>query len=164
MILPTVLLRHRAYGRNPAVPAGTHYDWLMADPTDPGGRLWAGRVAMPSRDWGGLRSWDATPLPPHRRVYLTFEGLLGPGRGSVRRVDRGWFVPLQWTADQRVLDLCFSCCRGRVLLCRAGPDLWRARLLVPKKTDFATGSMSGVGYDQIVGLWSSLAHIRSRFR
>jgi hypothetical protein len=127
--LPTVLLCHQAHGLSPAVPAGTHYDWLMADPTDPTGRLWAGRVAVPSSVWACVRHWDLHPLPPHRRVYLNREGPLGAGRGTIRREDRGWVVPVQWTASRRVLDVYLSRCRGRVVLLRLGPSLWRAHLL-----------------------------------
>jgi hypothetical protein len=128
MVLPTVLLRHQAHGLSPAVPAGTHYDWLMGDPADPGGRLWAARTEAPSDAWERLRQWDLHELPPHRRIYLDFEGPLSGGRGIVARVDQGTATPVLWSGSRRVLDLRLDRCRGRVVLVRLGPDLWRAQL------------------------------------
>ncbi len=58
-----------------------------------------------------LRTWaiDAPvtagqPLParelaPHRRVYLEYEGEVSGNRGTVRRVDRGTYIPLVWQPD-----------------------------------------------------------------
>lgn len=50
---------------------------------------------------------DALLLPPHRNHYLTYEGDIGEGRGSVRRLVRGeatwhrrdeeaWVVNVRW--------------------------------------------------------------------
>ncbi|MDG3006007.1 DNA polymerase ligase N-terminal domain-containing protein [Paludisphaera mucosa] len=43
----------------------------------------------------------ARPLPDHRAAYLDYEGPISGGRGSVRRVDGGVYVPIEW-ADDRV--------------------------------------------------------------
>ena len=128
LLLPTVLLRHQVHGLTAAAPAGTHYDWLMGDPTDPAGPLWAARVAWPSGAWASLGWWDLWELSPHRRAYLQFEGQISGGRGTVARVDRGWIVPRQWSVSRRVLDLGLARSRGLVVLVRLGPGLWRASL------------------------------------
>jgi hypothetical protein len=55
-----------------------------------------------------------TPLPPHRRVYLDYEGQVSNGRGQVRRVAQGcyqllvrsdieWRVRLDATSPDLVL-------------------------------------------------------------
>ncbi|MCE9591401.1 MAG: hypothetical protein K8S99_12850 [Planctomycetes bacterium] len=124
---PTVLLRHDA-------PAGTHHDWLLHDPlavNSPDAPLWAARVIQPSRDWPALHAWDLTPLPPHRRAYLTFEGPLTPDkngtpRGSVTRIDEGDFAVLDWSDERFVIDLRFRGCAGVVEARRVTPTLWRA--------------------------------------
>ncbi|QDU59248.1 ATP-dependent DNA ligase [Planctomycetes bacterium Pan216] len=58
---------------------------------------------LAQRPGGSLRTWSlstppdhqsvglATPLPDHRTVYLTYEGVVYPGRGFVRRWDSGSF-------------------------------------------------------------------------
>lgn len=45
-------------------------------------------------------SCAATPLGPHRRAYLTFEGEVSHGRGTVSRVDEG-----DWRAEGAAIVL-----------------------------------------------------------
>ncbi len=123
--LPTVLLRHDS-------PAGLHHDWLLGDPQlvdDPEARLWTARVGPPSTDWTALGSWDLEPIQPHRRHYLTYQGPLSNGRGTVQRVDEGSFVPLIWTDRRILIDLTMRHCTGRIELTRLSPTHWRARLI-----------------------------------
>jgi len=42
----------------------------------------------------------AEELPDHRIEYLDYEGPVSRNRGSVRRVEAGWFHPLATTADR----------------------------------------------------------------
>jgi len=80
---PTVVLRH-------VLPGGEeHRDWLLA--RDPAGR---GRLVTfrAPRSPAGLEPGDALELErigDHRPRYLSFQGAIGGGRGSVTRVDAG---------------------------------------------------------------------------
>jgi hypothetical protein len=81
-----------------------------------------------------LRTWaiDAQPvsgkellarqLPDHRRKYLTFEGNVSGGRGSVRLWDEGTCDVEVWTADRVVLILSGSQLTGSVEFCREAGD------------------------------------------
>jgi hypothetical protein len=128
--LPTVLLRHD-------LPGGSHHDWLLADPRtadSPEARLWTARVGPPSTHWAGLGVWDLDLIAAHRRVYLTYEGPLTPGpagepRGSVVRVDQGWFTAELWTDTRMLIDLHLRACRGRIEIERTAPDHWQARFI-----------------------------------
>ncbi len=42
----------------------------------------------------------AEELPDHRIEYLDYEGPVSNNRGSVKRVESGWFHPLAKTADR----------------------------------------------------------------
>lgn len=126
--LPTVLLRHETR-------QGAHYDWMLADPetTDQARTLWTARVDTPTRHWTSLRSWRLRQIQHHRQHYLTYQGSLAPRqglpRGTVRRVDRGWFVPLIWTRSRIVLDLRMRFVQGRIEARRVDRDLLLARCL-----------------------------------
>jgi hypothetical protein len=77
-----VLLRHE-------LPDGSwHHDWMLEDPNDPHGRLITFRID-PGVSWPPDGAFAAARIGPHRREYLTFEGPVSDGRGSVRRVARG---------------------------------------------------------------------------
>jgi len=118
--LPVVLLRHETR-------QGSHFDWLLGDPRCPQGALWAVRVRVPSGCWGGV--WGLQRIAPHRRRYLTYAGPLTDGRGQVYRVDRGWFVPLLWTDQKKVIDLAMCDARGLVAIHRLTSDRYRAAMM-----------------------------------
>ena len=118
--LPVVLIRHETRH-------GSHFDWLLGDPRCPKGALWAARVRAPSSCWGGV--WRLQRIAPHRRRYLTYEGLLTDGRGQVRGIDRGWFVPLLWTDDKMIIDLAMFHVRGLVAMNRLTSDRYRAAMM-----------------------------------
>jgi len=122
--LPTVLLRHET-------GADCHYDWMMGDPGAPAGQLWTGRTRYPSRFWSLLPGWDVEAIGAHRRDYLTYEGLLSGGRGSVIRVDQGTIRPRQWTDQRIVLDLRMSACCGLIEMDRVAEMVWRAHVCRP---------------------------------
>ena len=116
---PTVLLRH-------AMEAGTHYDWLIARPGED--LLWTARVADPSSRWAELRRWTLEALPPHRRVYLTYEGPVSGDRGTVERVDSGDVRIEAWTADAATLVVAMAQFRGTVSLTRQDALHWLAEV------------------------------------
>jgi hypothetical protein len=117
--LPTVVLAHwRA--------SDLHYDWLLAPPGDPEALLWTARVWRPPRDWSCAGAWGLEVAAPHRRRYLTYQGPLSRGRGSVRRVARGHFAPLLWGASRMELRLWLNGATGWVVLWRVAPDRWMA--------------------------------------
>ena len=125
--LPTVLLRHET-------PHGRHYDWLLDIPAtswDPTSRLWTARVAASSWHWPSLGAWLLEEIAPHRRHYLTHQGPIAGGtsgevmRGTVVRIDLGWFLPLIWSQKRRVLDLCFRACSGRMELRKLDERRWQ---------------------------------------
>ncbi len=83
----------------------------------------AGRFVVLEHDWNGthwdfmleagsgLKTWAlsapivagveiaARMLADHRPVYLSFEGPISGGRGSVRRVAEGTYHTLEWNAE-----------------------------------------------------------------
>lgn len=73
-----VLLEH-------TVDRAVHWDFLLETPDSD--RLVAWRL----RDCPLTTAADipVEPIPPHRRIYLDYEGEISGGRGHVRRLDRG---------------------------------------------------------------------------
>jgi hypothetical protein len=61
-----------------------HWDFLL----ETGGELASWRLL---EEPGPGRSVPAEPAPPHRRLYLDYEGPVGGGRGRVARWDAGNF-------------------------------------------------------------------------
>lgn len=125
--MPTVLLRHDS-------PDGVHHDWLLGDPTrldEPDAPLWTARVGPPSSEWTSLGAWQLEPIGSHRRLYLTYEGPLSGGRGTVTRVDEGTFVALEWTEQHILIDLAMRCCNARIDLLRHSPTRWQAQIVTP---------------------------------
>lgn len=122
--LPTVLLKH-------TTRAGSHHDWMLCDPRDPRGLLWTVRISQPSAQWPALRRWRLERIAPHRRIYLSYQGPISQGRGSVLRVDRGWFTSQIWTDHRIVIDLQFNHCQGLVELQRTSGTLWTAMMQSP---------------------------------
>jgi hypothetical protein len=89
----TVLLRHDTPG------GGHHLDWMIERPGDASEhrlitfRCHADPLADRSTPWEGHR------LPDHRAHYLTHEGPIGGGRGSVRRLWSRSCVVLEATPE-----------------------------------------------------------------
>ena len=123
--LRTVLLRHDT-------PHGSHFDWLLDTPNvwrNPRSKVWTARTQTPTGDWSNAGTWNLCRITDHRRRYLTYQGPLSGGPGTVDRVDEGWFVPQLWDDEQMILDLTLIRCQGRVRLwCLSGPA-WRATWL-----------------------------------
>ena len=122
--LATVLMRHET-------KAGGHYDWMLQTPAsvkDLNARLWTARVNLPSWCWSNQSPWDLEMIGEHRSAYLTYEGPLTGGRGTVRRVDSGWVEPHLWSPDRIVFDMGMTHCCGRIQLERRDESHWQAMM------------------------------------
>lgn len=124
-----------------ATDVGLHHDLLVEDPdaapshpgTDAGDArtLWAARIDPPPSAWAELGRLKLALLPHHRHRYLTYEGPIAGGRGSVRRVAAGSAQVLAWDASQIRLRLMLW---GRPLdlaIDRSGADRAEATVRVP---------------------------------
>lgn len=72
------ILRHTGHG-------DTHYDLLL----EVAGRESLRTIQLAKWPLAVGESCTARELPPHRRVYLEYEGEISGGRGEVTRVDEG---------------------------------------------------------------------------
>ncbi len=120
----TVLLRH-------TLTTGSHYDWLLEDPSAPPGRgsLVAARLPQPSDRWRATGTMLAVALPPHRRRYLHHQGPLDGRRGRVVRIDAGRCRPVLWTVHRRLLSVATPQFHGLVDWTRLTADRWRLAML-----------------------------------
>ena len=108
-----------------ALPDGTsHYDLLIGR----GEALAAWRLPAPLT---GLppEGAEAVRLADHRTLYLTYEGEVSGGRGTVRRVDAGTCAVEAWGDDRVAVRLDGASARGLLELAAQPGGAWRARLL-----------------------------------
>ncbi len=77
---------------------GVHWDFLVED--GPVLRTWA--IDRPIVEGVEL---PARALPPHRRIYLDYEGEVSEGRGTVRRWDRGDCEVVDWGEERVRLEV-----------------------------------------------------------
>jgi hypothetical protein len=105
---------------------GTHWDFMIED---------AGRIRTWAIDAPPVTGKDlsARALPDHRLDYLTYEGPVSGGRGSVRRVDAGTFHGLEWGPHRVRGTLAGGQLVGEVVLYCAdsaspGSSPWKFRL------------------------------------
>jgi len=120
--LPTVMLAHQS-------ASGCHYDWMLADPRDPTGRLWTARTEVPSFRWRCVDRFELTQINSHRRAFLTYQGPLSGDRGTVQRIDQGCALAWMWADDRILLQLQMRHFVGVVQLECAEGALWRARFI-----------------------------------
>ncbi len=88
---------------------GSHWDWMFEHQGSLG--TWA-VDELPS----GGKPVAAMRLADHRLAYLTYEGLLQGGRGSVRREDEGEYRVLEVTDQRWRLELAGARWQGHVCL------------------------------------------------
>jgi len=116
----TVVLRHD----HP--DSSHHFDWLFepggTGPADPDARvLITFRLATPPHTALG-ETLAATRLPPHRRLYLDYEGPLTGERGTVRCCDRGELELLEEGKHGLTALLSGDLLRGKIRLTRLGQE------------------------------------------
>ena len=120
-----VLLEHRRAGDD------VHWDFMLE--AGPALATWA--LAAPAAPGTVV---DARRLPDHRVAYLDYEGPISGDRGSVRRVDRGMYEVVGWSAALVRVRLMDGHLEGLAELRQAeGPDpgsdqAWTFRLLLGK--------------------------------
>jgi hypothetical protein len=116
-----VILQHSGWGEE-------HFDLLL----ERGAGLEAWQVAA-----GGAAPWDlavgerlpARPLAEHRRVYLTYEGDVSGGRGTVIRVDEGQWQETARGGEGVELSLEGKRCWGRYAIRKTADAKWEFALL-----------------------------------
>jgi hypothetical protein len=107
------ILEHRQIG-------SVHFDLLFEQPSSDL-RTWS--VDCPPHS-----GWQAcTELPPHRTVYLNYEGPISRSRGWVRRWDAGIYQPMTWQTDDVRVLLKGAELIGLLELERMREDVWRCR-------------------------------------
>ncbi len=102
---------------------GVHWDFLVED--GPALRTWA--VDSPIVEGVDL---PARALPAHRAIYLTYEGEVSGGRGTVRRWDEGVCEVVEWGEGRVRLEVIGGQLVGSVeLWCveEEGRPAWRLR-------------------------------------
>lgn len=114
-----VLLEHRWNG--------LHWDFMLEDGAGGALRTWAiDAEIVPGVDL------PARALVYHRAAYLDYEGEVSGGRGTVRRLDRGAYEPVDWGDDLVRVRLNGSQLEGTVVLRRVAASgecpAWMFRL------------------------------------
>ncbi len=122
--LTTVLLRH-------VTREGEHYDWMLSDPQVSGdeGELLTFRVELPSEKWGKTGYFEMTKLANHRRAYLEYEGEISGGRGTVHRIDNGWYIAREWGENGGFIELSMRKFTGEIELRRIDGSQWYIKVL-----------------------------------
>jgi hypothetical protein len=117
---PFVILLHTGWGES-------HYDLMLSA----GAALATWQLGDDPAGLGEGSHMPATRLGDHRPAYLTYEGPVSNGRGSVRRVCRGTYERLAAAEGVWLVRLAGDACRGRFELRRIGADTdrWRLRRL-----------------------------------
>jgi hypothetical protein len=105
---------------------GVHWDFMLED----GDHLRTWAIDQPIVAGADLA---ARALPDHRLVYLTYEGSISGARGTVKRIDAGSFLPVEWGPDRVRVILAGAQLVGDVVLYRSdsgSPDSspWKFRL------------------------------------
>ena len=124
--VPTALLLHRT-------PTGSHHDWLVGGPdyrSVAGSRLWTARLGPASSAWHAVGRFEMQAQPAHRRAYLTYQGPISGGRGTVVRVDQGRVALRRWSDGRMLWDVRMRHFDGRIEAVRLSDDRWRAKVLI----------------------------------
>jgi len=102
-----------------------HLDLLLE--LHPGGPLASWRLAAGPEDLEHFLRLSAQQQPDHRREYLTYEGPVSNGRGTVRRVDEGTVTIQAHSPDRVDFTLIGQRLRGKFTLHRVETDRWELR-------------------------------------
>ena len=97
-----------------------HYDLMLED--GPALATWQLQAAPDKLDVG--QSADARRLPDHRSVYLTYEGSVSKGRGSVEILDNGEYQTISRTPAGWAFKLAGGQLAGEYRLSRTNGDYW----------------------------------------
>lgn len=122
--LETAILSH-------TTATDVHHDWLIEDPTlthprANDARLWTARVAPPPVQWATLRRFDLKPIPPHRRIYLDYQGPVSGNRGYVQRLAKGKCFAKLWSEQRIVMTLACDTVKLDLTLTRQTSERWIA--------------------------------------
>src|SRR3954471_1521203 len=109
-----VVLRHEGV-------ADPHFDLMIE--TSPGSELATWRVS----EWPPVTGAKLVRLPAHRSSYLTYEGSISGGRGSVKRVASGTCELIELSST--VWMIRFDNAWVLRLISRGQQDLWDAQRL-----------------------------------
>ena len=124
MISAFVIHAHRGWGQE-------HYDLMIQQ----GQALATWQVAIPPDRWRAGEPIAAGKLPDHRIEYLTYEGPVSKGRGSVQRIDRGDCRILQLQEGRWEVEFQGEVVRGRFEIRRLesgnSPEPWQLAIVSP---------------------------------
>jgi hypothetical protein len=97
-----------------------HYDLML----EKGAVLETFRLAL-SPEMMKKRSCGATKIDDHPRKFLTYEGSVHGGRGSIEMVDSGTYK-LAGNEEKRLeLEFCGTILKGRFVLEHIDGDMWK---------------------------------------
>ncbi len=102
--LQTVILHHQTL-------KDSHYDWLWVNPNHQD-QLTGFRMPISATHWQAQQAWPLIPLPPHRMIYLDYQGSISGNRGTVVRVAQGWLTPLLWAQGRWRLEVHLTAALG----------------------------------------------------
>jgi len=100
---------------------GRHYDLML----EAGAALATWRLERLPDALGDGEALPAEALPDHRPAYLTYEGPVSRGRGSVQIADAGTFRSIARDEREWAFELKGRTVRGRFTLRRIGADRWQ---------------------------------------
>lgn len=127
LALKTAIIEH-------TTAAGVHHDWLIEDPSlidpqAPDARLWTARVAPPPRHWPRLQRFDLAVIPPHRRIYLDYQGPVPGDRGRVKRLAKGSCHATLWSPHRIVMTTRLETTTLNMQLTVCSAEQWIAEIL-----------------------------------
>ena len=102
-------------------PQGDHYDWML----ERAGGLITFQMSVRLGDLIVGQAVDVRRLGEHRRAYLTYEGPVSGGRGSVRIDDRGTYEATGQPDARWLVRVRGQHAAGRLSLDRVEGDAYR---------------------------------------
>jgi len=102
------------------IAGGRHYDLML----EAGAALATWRLERLPEALGDGESLPAEALPDHRPAYLTYEGPISSGRGTVQIADAGAFRSIDRDENRWSFELQGRLVRGRFSLRRLEGDRW----------------------------------------